>query len=327
MGARLARGVAAAGIAAAVLAPFAAGAAVTFQVSFDDPGAQFSAYYDRIRSNVVSAGNEWASYFGASYTASLQVQLSFADIATSSGASVTNAYVGTYNGVATYEQGAAYEVLTGLDPNGSAPDIHITLGRSYLTNELWFDPSPNRQTTKVPSSRTDARSVFLHELGHGFAFNGWRDGVTGALPGGYQSTFDALVTTSLFNGQPQSYFTGSRAVALYGGPVPLTFGNYGHVGNNASLPGSNLGVDLMNGMSFARGSRYHISALDLAILGDTGFAIGGQMLGAALAAQASEAAVPFAVEVPEPSTYALMLAGLGVIAWARRRAARRQSRP
>ena len=72
---------------------------------------------------------------------------------------------------------------------------------------------PTRQSAAVPANRTDARSVFLHEFGHAFAFNGWRDGQTGALPGSYQSTFDCLVTTSSFQGQPQLFFTGSTCDA------------------------------------------------------------------------------------------------------------------
>ena len=308
------------GIVAATGLPLRANAAITFQVSFNDPGSLYAPYYNRIRSNVISAGNEWASYFGSSYNASVQVQLGFADIATAAGASITNSYVGLSNGLATYEQGAAYEIRTGLDPNGSAPDVRITIGRTgYLQNELWFDPSPNRQSAAVPLNRTDARSVFLHEFGHAFAFNGWRNGQTGALPGGYQSTFDAWVTTRTFEGQPQLFFTGSAARSLYGGPVPLTFGQNSHLGNLEPRPGSILIPDLMNGVSFYRGSRYHVSPLDLAILGDTGFPTTSSGAGIAAAGAPLFAAAPFASAVPEPSTCVLTMGGLIALVWVRRR--------
>jgi len=307
----LSRGLVFAGVVAAASHPLGAAATVSFQVSFDDPGALHSSYYDRIRSNLVSAGSEWASYLGATSTASVQVLLSFADIATANGASVTNSYVGLRGGLSTYEQGAAYEARTGRDPNGSAPDIRMTIGDTgYLQNELWFDPSPTKQTTAVPLTRTDARSVFLHELGHAFVFNGWRDGKTGALPGTYQSTFDSLVKLGTSNGQPQLFFTGGSARSLYGGSVPLTFGNYGHVGNAAPRAGSNLIPDLMNGVSFTRGSRYHISPLDLAMLGDSGFPVSGP--GATLAAADLSKAAPVSIAsaVPEPSTTVFMIGGL-----------------
>ncbi len=297
-------------------------ATVVFQVGFNDPGSVYSSYYDRIRRNVVAAGSEWASYFTSGYNASLQVQLSFADIATASSGSVTNWYVGQSNGYSTYEQGAAYEVLTGKDPNGATPDIRIIIGSSgYLQNELWFDPSPTRQTATVPVNRTDARSVFLHELGHAFAFSGWRDPFTGALPGGYQSTFDAWVAPSIANGQTQLYFAGGSASSLYGGPVPLTMGSYGHLGNAAPRPGSTLVSDLMNGVSFYRGTRYHVTSLDLAILSDTSFPTSWQYAGLGSSSVSSlDATVPMAMSIPEPSTWVLMLGGLAMTAWSRRRA-------
>jgi len=318
------RGLVISGAVAATL-PLRAHAAIMFQVSFNDPGSLYSPYYTRIRSNLLSAGNEWASHFSSSYSASVQVQLGFADIATADGASVTNSYVGMSGGFSTYEQGAAYEIRTGIDPNGSAPDVRITIGRNgYLQNELWFDPYPNRQSAAVPLNRTDARSVFLHEFGHAFAFNGWRNGQTGALPGGYQSTFDAWVTTGTFQGQPQLFFTGNSARSLYGGPVPLTFGNYSHFGNLEPRPGSTLIQDLMNGVSFYRGSRYRVSPLDLAILADTGFPTISNGAGIAAAGAPIFAAAPLAPAVPEPSTSVLTMGGLFALMWIRKRAKDRE---
>ena len=65
-----------------------------------------------------------------------------------------------------FEQGAASEVLTGLDPNGAATDATIRIGTGYLTNELWFDPNAFARTAPVPSNKIDAESAFLHEMGH-----------------------------------------------------------------------------------------------------------------------------------------------------------------
>ena len=312
--ARFSLGLVLAAAVAAATHSVEAKASISFQVSFDDPGAVYASFYDRITASVISAGTEWAGYLGSSYRAKLQVQLSFADIATASGASFTSSLSSVRGGISTYEQGAAYEMRTGIDPNGATPDIQITLGRNgYLQNELWFDPSNGKHSVPVPLNRTDARSVFLHEFGHAFAFNGWRDGSTGALPADYQSTFDALVTTRSVAGQNQLFFTGSTATSLYGGLVPLTFGNYGHVGTGADLiPG-----DLMNGVAFSRGTRYHVSPLDLAILRDTGFAIKPHAID--VRELALNDSMPSVSTVPEPSSYALMVMGLvamfGVRKW------------
>ena len=282
-----------------------ANAALSFDVTFNDPGNAYSSYYSSIQNNIVAAGNQWASYFNtSSINTTLTVNIGFDSIPTANGGSATTSFYNTQGGIFTYEQGAAYELRTGVDPNGAAADINFNIGiNGYLQSELWFDPTPNNLLDDiVPINQTDARSVFLHEFGHALGFNGWRNGSTGLLPGNYQSTFDAF--TTLIN-TPQGdtlFFTGAQAQAVYGGLVPLSFGNYGHVANGDGRPGSNLISDLMNGITFFRGTRYEVSALDLAILSDIGLPVNNG---------------PAAV--PEPSSYALMFGGLGLMAWVNRR--------
>ncbi|WP_280154832.1 PEP-CTERM sorting domain-containing protein [Piscinibacter sp. XHJ-5] len=315
------RGATAAFLAAAGIS-WPAHAQVTFQVSFNDPGATHATFYGKIRKGIRAAGEEWASYLNNGAKAALQVEVSFEDIATASTGSVTNWFLGQYNGYSLYEQGATHEIRTGEDPNGKAPDIHMSIGSLYLQNELWFDPSPRRQVAPVPLDRTDARSLFLHELGHALGFNGWRDPVTGELPGGYESTFDAWVSPQVIDGQTILAFDGPSASLLYGGPVPLTLGRYAHLGNEAPLPGSDLMLDLMNGVSFFRGTRYHITPLDLAILRDAESLLpleAAAAVGDPLAAPLQAAPIP---AVPEPSTWWLAAAGLalmGVVRARRRR--------
>ena len=267
-------------------------------LSFNDPSALYSAYYADIQRVTAAAGNSWLDHFlDSAAPLSLSVQISFASIATATGRSMASAYLGTdAAGLRLFEQGAAHEINTGLDSNGAAADIEVTLGiDGYLQQELWFDPSPGSSATTVPWNQTDAYSVLQHEFGHAFGFNGWRDSVTGALPGDYLSTFDALVTPrTLESGTTVFYFTGAQTVATYGGPVPLTLANYGHLGNWAPALGADLLPDLMNGLAFERGARYEISTLDLQVMRDLG--------------------LPSALAVPEPGTWALWLAGLCAMA-------------
>jgi hypothetical protein len=112
-------------------------------------------------------------------------------------------------------------------------------------------------------------STFLHEFGHALAFRGWRDSFDGTLPGDYGSPFDSH---TIFSGG-DFFFVGPRATDLYGGPVPLTYGNHKHFGNDPPRPGSNLVPDLMNGVRGIRGRRYYISPLDLAVLIDSGLPV------------------------------------------------------
>jgi hypothetical protein len=185
------------------------------------------------------------------------------------GTSVSSGFVRNNGTRDIFEQGAAFEVRTGMDPNGADPDIRIRIGTAYLTDQLWFDPNPQTRTDPIPANHIDAVSVFIHELGHAFVFNGWMNGTTGQLPPTYMSTFDEHAS---FDGS-NLYFNGSGATARYGGPIPLTYGNYGHLGNSAPRPGSNLLIDLMNGVIYYYQTRYSISPLDLEIAKDSGMAI------------------------------------------------------
>ena len=279
-------------------------AAAQISVVFDDPGSSYSAYYADLQRLTVAAGSAWTDHFALPQGgADITVQISFATIATSSGGSLASAWVATgSSGQALFEQGAAFEWRTGVDANGAAPDVQINIGSSgYLQNELWFDPDPLRLASSVPADRIDAFSVLLHEWGHAFGFNGWLDGSSGLAPGNYGSTFDALVSPEQGAAGTTLVFSGALARSLHGGAVPLTFGSYAHLGNSGTRDGAGLIPDLMNGEGFNRGTRYEISALDLAIMADIGLPM---------------AAVG---NVPEPGPAALLLAGLWAVVWVARR--------
>ena len=239
---------------------------VTFTVTFQSPSTPLTPFASQITSNLLAAAARWGQLLDAPTPVTLEILVRFnPNIPRATGGSATTGFVATRNGFNIFEQGAAFEVRTGIDPNGGTPDINIDLSQGYTTNELWFDPNPATRTTPVPSNRTDAVSVFLHELGHAFSFNGWRDNFNGTLPGNFMSPFDELTT---FAGD--FFFGGVQATSLYAGPVPLTFGNAKHVGNQLPRPGSDLIPDLMNGVVFFRGQRYDISPMTLAVSRDVG---------------------------------------------------------
>lgn len=245
-------------------------AEIQYTVTFDDPGDANAAWHDRIRSHTLAAGADWARHFDGNATLDVVVRFD-TSIPRGTGRSLTNTFVGNNGSYNIFREGAPSEILTGIDPNGVAPDIELTFNPTYLNNELWFDPDPYARTAPIPNgpNMTDAVSVMLHELGHALGFNGWRDQFTGALPanefGTYASVFDDL---TIFDGT-NFYFVGALAQAVYGGPVPLTYGNIFHLGNADPRPGDDLIPDLMNGVVFTDGVRYEISALDVAILNDT----------------------------------------------------------
>jgi hypothetical protein len=266
-------------------------AAITSSVSFNDPFGQATSLYSAIDSHVAAALAAWGTSLTGSANVAVRIDISDAT-PRATGASIASGFVraaGSYN---VFEQGLAYELRTGIDPNGAASDVVLTLNPNYLANELWFDPNPTLRSAAVATNRTDAMSVFLHEFGHAIGFNGWGDAVTGVPPATYRSTWDDLVS---FNGA-NTFFNGARAIGLYGAPVPITYGNNFHIGNLPG-PGSNLVPDLMNGVQFNRGTRYNISSMDLAILSDVGVGV--------------LAVTP----VPEPATYAMFAMGLLALGW------------
>lgn len=250
--------------------PAAAHAQVSFSFTFQDMlGSPNAGFYPLLEENTRAAAEQWVSNVAgvAPGPIDISVQFEFTNaIPRATGHSQTTGFVANVGGMTLWQDGFLYELLTGIDPNGTTQDIEIQLNPDYLANNLWFDPNLATRSTPIPPFRTDAYTVMLHELGHSLYFNGWRDWTTGLLPGNYLSTWDQWV--DMVGGY--QYFVGPAAEALYGGPVPLTAGNITHVGNAFPGPGSEPALldDLMNGVVFNYQQRYDITPLDLAILAD-----------------------------------------------------------
>jgi hypothetical protein len=285
-------------------------AAWTYTVNVLGGSPAARSFESVIVANTVAAMDLWTRHLAGGAAIEIEIEL-VGNVERAAGRALTSGFVRQRNGIDVFEQGVAYEIRTGWDPNGVEPDLRILLNKDYVVcpvsqncePELWLDPEPARRLDIVPAHRTDAVSLFAHELGHALAFNGWWYPPLGQPPLHYGSTWDLL---TYYDGSAL-YFTGAAAMALYGDRVPLTVGNNFHVGN-ATGPGSDLVGDLMNGVAFSRGTRYDVSALDLAMLADMGLPI------------APPVRLPTA-PVPEPPAALLLAAGLAVLAgWRGRRA-------
>lgn len=296
----------------ALAVPVPAAAQVTTTVLFDaTTGALTATERDDISACIRQAIAEWASLLAIDGARSIEVGIGVAAIPTADGTSATTAPVGNVGGRDLYEQGLAYELRTGIDPNGADPDVRVRFGLAYLRNELWFDPDPAHRTAPIAAGRTDATSVCLHEIGHAIAYNGWADLVTGVPPATYWSTFDRW----MIPGAP-TLFSGPTAAAAWGSAPDLTTGNNKHWGNaspglaaitapwrieppvrwkngvplptatpvppsidapadaaRAAGTASPLESQLMFGPYYYRERRYTISPLDVAVLADLGLPI------------------------------------------------------
>lgn len=232
----------------------------SFSISVDDPNSLQTASLGAITAAAETAAARWAHYLWG--TGSIEVQVNIVDAlgggAIADGRSAVSVAAGTDGAYQLYDQGAAFEINTGFDPNLDAPDIIINLSAAFLASgSIYLGSDP-----VVPQNQYDAVTILEHEIGHGLAFNGWRDAVTGALPGAYESPFDAAVVN---DGTDHLYFTGAHAEAVHGGPVLLSAASYGHLD----------GPDLMDPYVDA-GLRRPIGDLDIAIAQDTGLSISSE---------------------------------------------------
>lgn len=185
------------------------------------------------------------------------------DPAMKSGASAGGYYPGFFvkPGIQTGQGYPATEIQQGRDDNGTSADAVVNLSVAFLEKlEAYgvFSTNPNAWPFT---------SIMVHEILHIMGVQGFRDKTTGAVKGGYQSTFDAHVVVK--DGNP--YFVGPNTTALLGAALPLTELNSGssiyHVDNDGSPAIPN---DVLN-PTF--GEEIEISNLDLAILKDLGYEI------------------------------------------------------
>jgi hypothetical protein len=253
--------------------------------------------------NVRFAVDTWAAHFVSPHEISVKVEASRA-VSRAGGTPTTGAMIGRQGTLAVWEPGPLTRMRTGLNPGAPAvdADLKISLNVPYLGTNYWLDPDPGTGQP-VPPGRTDVVSIVLHELGHALGIAGYRSQRPesyGQFSGGSMTAFDAL--TSFVGGQPvvegapnRLVFTGSAAMALFGGAVPLaSFGymdflysqNHYHLGHFSisdtgpdswrshclSTTSDPLARALMTTCPVpVDGRRLQITAMDLAILADLGY--------------------------------------------------------
>jgi hypothetical protein len=131
--------------------------AIVWDVSMNDPGSTYSAYYEAIDSNLSAALDEYSHRLVSTMPRSIQIEISFSSSVTrSTGYSATSVFVSNVDGINVSTQSVASEIATGIDANAATPDLYLKFQPTYLINELWFDPKPLVCSAPVRADKTDA---------------------------------------------------------------------------------------------------------------------------------------------------------------------------
>ena len=189
--------------------------------------------FDNVKEALWDAAALWNRYLDVD--AQIDLRLRYAEF---DGGVLASAGPIFYGGSFTPQVSDVFSELTGTDDRGEM-DGNLTIDTSYLRDGVIAFPGTRNYNDNALSSGYDAVSLLAHELGHVLGFN---DRQFQPFTGGGNS------------------FTGSKAMAEYGGAVPLS-------------DGVHLAVPDLLFSSLSPGERVPISPLDIAILDDLGLPI------------------------------------------------------
>ena len=134
------------GILTVLCIPGISRAAITYNVSFNDPGSVYASYYSSLQACTVAAGAESASRLSSAGNVSIEVQISFGSNPTAQGGSFATNPVHTNGPYSVFEWGATSEIRTGVDPNGAAlPDVNFIIGTKLSGRRILRKWNADRQ--------------------------------------------------------------------------------------------------------------------------------------------------------------------------------------
>jgi len=242
-------------LAQQVLQNLGTGNGLTIKIA--DSTGTLAPFDAAIRDSLAAAWDMWAVHF--TRTAPIELEVTFQSSAPgvlAFAGSLVEIYTGAiFDGRRLTQTGVGVELVTGRDPNGSAPDGRITIATD--PSRLVFRDSVD---DPMPRDKFDALSIFAHELGHVLGFRSNLDSSGRPIQPGFLTNYDQYVT-----GLPAGNlnFLGPNAVEAKGGAVGLASSGPAHLGTGGDLMASSLGA----------GQAKVVGVLDLAVLQDLGLPV------------------------------------------------------
>lgn len=236
---------------------------------------------DLAKALTLAAADYWGRYIDADVTLTIELRLGstdpvFGNVLKGSAfsTSLEHVFLRNENGQKIMEPGATHELRTGVDPNGSTPDIVITLNPEFL-HRLALDPTPETAgdiKDVAGPDLIDFMGLMIHELGHSLGMTIFPVD-TPLTSAGSITTFDRL-SQDTSDGR---FFFGEAAQEVLGAPVPITGAHIGLPIDSSDdpfadpdTPSSQLfQFDVFRDATYLA-FRPFTSSLDLAILSDLG---------------------------------------------------------
>ncbi len=217
-----------------------------FTVSVGATGGIAQSTVNTIIAITQAAANYWGRYIDHSQ-ASIDIKIDFVELGPDTLAQAGTDYYFAYSsgGLDFYDPATVIELVTGIDENGSAPDIPVEIDVTTVTGNE-FNLGGLVDGVSTGGAGFDLWTVLVHEIAHGLGLLTFLD-----LPGIDRTSFD-------------QYVTQSGGTYYFDGPDP----NFGPIQLDDGIAHLATGLNSILSPTISSGFARYLTAQDVSIFGD-----------------------------------------------------------